>query len=305
MKNPKVTIILATYNRAHLINETLQSIQNQSYKNWECIIVDDGGTDNTHEIIEPILKVDTRFQYLKRPNDYKKGLSGSRNFGLDKAIGDYIIFFDDDDIVHPQNLELSIYAIEEKKVDFCNYQKQPFIVIKPVVNEQRIKYSGYISKKELTNIVTETLGLASCTVMWRKECFQKIRFNENLKYAEEWECYSRIIAESYIGITLDNILYYNRKHPNSNTGKFYSGRVEYINSKKEAVKLIAKNLAEKKLLNDRIVNYLGGLAIGFRDRKLLNELLNLSELNFKDKIFFNLKNIVFPLWEIYKKTSLT
>src|SRR5258705_6384267 len=103
---PKVTIIMATYNRSHFILETLSSIQNQTYSEWECLIIDDGGTDNTLEIITPVLDTDLRFKFVKRPDQYKKGLPGCRNYGLDLAKGDYIIFFDDDDIVHPQNLEL-------------------------------------------------------------------------------------------------------------------------------------------------------------------------------------------------------
>ena len=58
--NPKVTIIMATFNRAHFILETITSIQNQTYSNWECLIIDDGGTDNTLEVITPILEQDNR-----------------------------------------------------------------------------------------------------------------------------------------------------------------------------------------------------------------------------------------------------
>ena len=70
--NPEVTIIMATYNRAHFIVETLISIQNQTYSEFECLIIDDGGTDNTLEVITPILNKDLRFKSLKRPDNYKK-----------------------------------------------------------------------------------------------------------------------------------------------------------------------------------------------------------------------------------------
>ena len=93
----KVSIIMATYNRAQFIMETLNSIKNQTYKNWECLIIDDGGSDNTEDVIAPLLKKDTRFKFLKRTDKYLKGLPGCRNYGLDVAQGDYIIFFDDDD----------------------------------------------------------------------------------------------------------------------------------------------------------------------------------------------------------------
>jgi glycosyltransferase involved in cell wall biosynthesis len=90
MKTSEVTIIMATYNRGHFIKETLRSIQKQTFENWECIIVDDGGTDNTSEIVAPICEQDTRFQFVKRTSDYG-GLPGCRNYI--RLEGDYIIFF--------------------------------------------------------------------------------------------------------------------------------------------------------------------------------------------------------------------
>ena len=83
---------MATYNRAHFIAETLETITAQTFENWECLVIDDGGTDNTNEIINSILEQDNRFQFLKRPDRYKKGLAGCRNYGLDLAKGDCVIF---------------------------------------------------------------------------------------------------------------------------------------------------------------------------------------------------------------------
>jgi GalNAc5-diNAcBac-PP-undecaprenol beta-1,3-glucosyltransferase len=129
---------MATYNRAHFIVETLLSIQNQDFKEWECIIIDDGGTDDTKDIIKVILDNDIRFRFLTRDKRYKKGLPGCRNCGLDKAKGEYIIFFDDDDIVHPQNLSISLNCLETSKKDFCHYAKSPFINVTPVLNNEQV-----------------------------------------------------------------------------------------------------------------------------------------------------------------------
>jgi glycosyltransferase involved in cell wall biosynthesis len=117
---------MATYNRAHFIEETLCSIQNQSFSNWECLIIDDGSKDKTVEVLKPYLDKDDRFQYIKRSSKYKKGLPGCRNMGLDLAEGDYIIFFDDDDIVHPQLLELCIKEFKERNIDYCRYERRVF-----------------------------------------------------------------------------------------------------------------------------------------------------------------------------------
>ena len=77
---PLVSIIIPTYNRAHLIAETLDSIIAQTYTNWECIVVDDGSTDPTDELMETYCKKDSRFQYYHRPKNRPKGANACRNY---------------------------------------------------------------------------------------------------------------------------------------------------------------------------------------------------------------------------------
>ena len=124
---PTVSIIMATYNRSQYIMESIKTIQNQTFKNYECLIIDDGSTDDTHEILHPLLETDTRFKYYRRTSKYSKGLPGSRNYGLDLAKGDYIIFFDDDDIAHPQNLEICVHELSTKDISFCRYIRKTFV----------------------------------------------------------------------------------------------------------------------------------------------------------------------------------
>ena len=118
-----VTIIMPIYNRAHLIEETLGSIKAQSYTNWECIIVDDSSTDNTVEATEVLIKEDNRFQLFKRPENVKKGPSACRNYAFLKAKGSYIQFFDSDDIMHPNHLELKRNTIENNDFSICKLKK--------------------------------------------------------------------------------------------------------------------------------------------------------------------------------------
>lgn len=83
MTQPLVSIIIPTYNRAHLIGETLDSVMAQTYTNWECIVVDDGSTDNTAELLVVYCNKDNRFQYHHRPKDRPKGANAYRNYGID------------------------------------------------------------------------------------------------------------------------------------------------------------------------------------------------------------------------------
>jgi glycosyltransferase involved in cell wall biosynthesis len=108
MNNSLVSIIIPTYNRAHLIRETLNSIAAQTYTNWECIVVDDGSTDGTDILLVECIKKDNRFKYLS--NERTKGAQGARNTGLFDAKGAYIQFFDSDDIMYPHHLKMKIEA---------------------------------------------------------------------------------------------------------------------------------------------------------------------------------------------------
>lgn len=300
--SPKVTIIMATYNRAHFIVETLLSIQAQTFENWECLIIDDGGTDNTAEIISPILEQDKRFQFIKRSAKYKKGLPGCRNYGIDLAKGEYVIFFDDDDIVHPQNLALCVKELFQKDVSFCRYLRAVFVGdFDYKFDYSTIYTSFYIDINDIEKVLKNELPFNSCAVMWKKECFTENRFEELLMYAEEWELYSRILSKGYKGISIDKCLFYGRKHPNSNTGEFYTYNPIRRASKKEAIRLITDNLADKNLLTSSLIKYLAGFAISFRDHKLLNDIILKTDIKNSNKLFLRLKYRLFPIWKIYKR----
>ena len=99
-----VSIIIPTYNRAHLIGETLDSVLAQTYPNWECIVVDDGSIDDTENLVLAYVAEDVRIQYHKRPNYKIKGAPSCRNFGVEISKGSYIMWLDDDDLIGENKL---------------------------------------------------------------------------------------------------------------------------------------------------------------------------------------------------------
>ena len=107
-----VSIIIPTYNRAYLLSDTLNSVQEQTYTNWECIIVDDGSTDNTEALVLEYIKKDSRFKYFKRPDNRNKGAAASRNYGFELAEGKFVNFFDSDDIMLPTKLEEQVQQLQ-------------------------------------------------------------------------------------------------------------------------------------------------------------------------------------------------
>ncbi|MFT5251348.1 MAG: glycosyltransferase involved in cell wall biosynthesis [Flavobacteriales bacterium] len=112
--NPLVSIIIPTYNRAHLISDTLNSVLAQTYTNWECIVVDDGSTDTTADVLASFFKKDARFQYHQRPTNRLKGAGTCRNIGFEMSKGSYIQYLDSDDLISENKLQEQIAILNSK-----------------------------------------------------------------------------------------------------------------------------------------------------------------------------------------------
>lgn len=293
---PQVTIIMATYNRAQFIVETLKSVKAQTFVNWECLIIDDGGTDNTKEEIASILEQDIRFQYSKRPDNYIKGLPGCRNYGLDLAKGEYIIFFDDDDIAHPQNLECCVEELSKSNIWFCRYIREVFFEnFDYKFDYSKIYTSFYIDKKDIERMLNNELQFNSCAVMWKAACFENNRYAEQLMYAEDWELYSRIVSSGFNGLSINKSLFYGRKHPHSNTGEFYRNNSIRRASNAEAIVLVVRNLKEKQLLTYSLVRYFIVTALYFEEYNLFETILNVLDLPTFGKLKWRFFYGVLPL----------
>jgi GalNAc5-diNAcBac-PP-undecaprenol beta-1,3-glucosyltransferase len=301
--NPTVSIIMATYNRASYILESIQSIQNQTFKNFECLIIDDGGTDNTKEVISPILEQDNRFQYFVRTEKYQKGLPGTRNYGLDLANGDYIIFFDDDDIAHPQNLELCVKALSNDDVSFCRYIRNVFTGDFNYQFDYSETYSSfYIDRTDINKILKNELQFNSCAVMWTKACFANQRYTEHLKYAEEWEVYARVITSVNKGVSINKTLYYGRKHIGSSiTGDFGIKKAASLKSYTDAIELVLHNLKKQHLVSDEIIRYFIQIALDYKPYHLFNRIMNILELPFLQRLKWKLFYWHLPIRLIFYK----
>lgn len=303
-----ISIIMATYNRSHFICETLDSIQNQSYKNWECLIIDDGSIDNTQKVLQPYLLKDPRFKYCKRSKDHIKGLPGCRNQGLELAKGDFIVFFDDDDIVHPQNLELCVLELNKEDVSFCRYLRKVFVGDFEYHFDYSTNYNSfYIGINDIERMLNNQLPFNSCAVMWKKECFNENRFVETLMYAEEWELYSRLLSSGIRGISIDKCLFFGRKHPNSNTGEFYKNDPIRRASNLMAIKLVIENLSKKGLLSPNLVLYFIRIGFFLKEISVIDNVLDHSNADFFQKFKylwgFKIYPVLRPFFKFKSKLS--
>ena len=118
MSRPLISIIVPCYNQAEYLDECLQSVLDQTYQNWECIIVNDGSPDNTEEVAKLWLKKDFRFKYFFQDN---KGVSAARNNGIKNAKGEWILPLDGDDKIGNLYLELGAKKFsEDTDIVYCH-----------------------------------------------------------------------------------------------------------------------------------------------------------------------------------------
>lgn len=106
-----VTVVIASHNYAHFIAQTLDSVLAQTYPNWECIVVDDGSTDNTREVVRAYTEADQRIHYFWQEN---QRLAAARNTGIAKSSGEYFQFLDADDLIEARKLECQVQVLERR-----------------------------------------------------------------------------------------------------------------------------------------------------------------------------------------------
>src|SRR5437868_1801667 len=111
METPMFSVIIPTYNRAAFITRTVQSVLDQTYKSFEIIIVDDGSTDDTEAVLQPLIQSFSNIYYFKKKNEER---GAARNFGIMRAKGNYVTFLDSDDIFYPNHLQEADELIRKK-----------------------------------------------------------------------------------------------------------------------------------------------------------------------------------------------
>lgn len=213
----RVSIIIPTYNRYNLIGATLHSILNQTYTNWECIVVDDGSSDYTEELMEFYGKLDSRIQYRSRSKSHRKGANACRNYGFEISKGDFIQFFDSDDIMVPCFLEVKVMALEENDVEYViskslNF-KDPYI--QNIISRNEKYYQFGLYEINNYNYVAQNINWLTCDFMGTREICEAVRFNEYLDSAQEYNYFSKLTAKNINALILDEYLTLRRIHENT------------------------------------------------------------------------------------------
>jgi len=201
--NPVVSIIVPCYNYAEYLQDALESILAQTYKNWECIIINDGSPDNTDEVASNYCERDKRFKYFYKENG---GHSSARNFGIRYSSGKYILPLDADDKIGKELLEKAVEVIEkDNEIIIVTSQTQLFGDIQKVM-----KMGAYDFKKLLI------VNYLFATNLFRRIDFDKTNgYDETMLVFEDWNLWINLLKNGGKVVELPFVGYYYRQKENS------------------------------------------------------------------------------------------
>lgn len=189
MNYGRVAIITPSFNRGYIVHETAESIFNQTYSDWEWVIVDDGSTDDSWEILRSFAEKDSRVKIYKRDRE-PKGACTCRNIAVEKCTGDYVMFLDTDDVLAPYCLEQRVRAMSEEPE--CDFVIFPMMLFKKEPGDLKLLWN--IDKEE-NELSRQLKGDAICQgtgPLWKKTSFQQVgMWNEELKLWQDVELHIR------------------------------------------------------------------------------------------------------------------
>ncbi len=206
-----ISVIIPTYNRATTLLAAAQSVLGQSYKDLELIIVDDGSTDDTENVVKSLRDERVRYIYLKN----NQGACAARNRGIKEAQGEYIAFQDSDDFWHSNKLETELEFLYRENADvvFCAIHRYevgshvPRII--PMERADAINHSD-----SLLNLLLKKNVVSMVTVLCKRACAEQISFDESIPRRQDWDWAIRI-AQRYKMYYLDQVLVDSYVQPDS------------------------------------------------------------------------------------------
>lgn len=198
----KISIIIPIYNSLECVERCVHSVQAQTYEDVEIILVDDGSTDGTAEIVDRLAAEDGRTVAFHKANG---GSSSARNFGIEKSTGDYLGFVDSDDFIEPDMFRRMLAAIEENNVKIvqagrdeidASGEKRDYVV------SPKSKYCEVSAKDFLKELLLHVGDCSFCTKLVKRELFDELRFPEGELNEDFWLLVQMLANEkvSKIGI---------------------------------------------------------------------------------------------------------
>lgn len=237
--NQRVSIIVPCYQQAEFLPDALNSILAQTYSDWECIIVNDGSTDNTKEVAASFCDKDSRFRYVEQQN---KGLATARNNGIKASCGQFILPLDADDTIGPMYLEKAInHFAKQPETTIVYCQAKLFGEVNQIWELPKYDYDSFI-----------WLNSIFCSAIYKREDYDKtIGYNPNMKYGfEDWDLWLSILNKDSIVYQIEEPLFFYRTKKSSMTNSTHEKmRILYAtiyNNHKEVYEPYLSHIIEYK-----------------------------------------------------------
>lgn len=304
-----ISIVIPIYNAEKYLEECLNSIKNQTYKNFEVIMVNDGSKDESETICKRFLEYDARFRYFTKENG---GVSSARNLGLDNVKGDFITFIDSDDWIAENHLELLINSIKKTNSDIVvscykefDNNIDTYYTIVYTKQEKNLLNFEKMNRDDFLTIFPKLMSLNVCfnnavAKLFRKELVNNLRFDTSIKYGEDLDFYFSLYLNVESISYVDELTYVYRIHGDSTTSNFNQ---EYAKQELSIFKKMFKKIQEiglptihyfnkfQKLLKAR-VNYI-------KNKVLLNEHLDFLK-NIEGTVTYpnTLISVVIPIYNV-------
>lgn len=214
---PLISVIIPMYNVKDYIGETLNSVLKQSYRNIEIIVIDDGSTDESSEVVKKLQYKHKNIYYIYERN---RGVSAARNVGIKSAKGDYIAFLDSDDLWEKTKLDKQIKQIIEGKTDASYCGTIDYFEDRNIYLKEKIRfYNGQV----LIPFLKDNFWGQTGTWMVRKSLIldNEILFNESCNWGEDFEFFFKVMALGNI-ISVEEFLFIYRRRKNSLSAFSYS-----------------------------------------------------------------------------------
>ncbi len=214
--NPLISVIIPTFNRAHVLLRAVDSVLKQSYKNFELIVIDDGSTDHTDELLSSYVR-EGKIQYLKQEN---KGVSSARNFGVKSSKGDWLAFLDSDDEWLKGKLQKQVDLLGERPDLRLVHGEELWIRHGKRVNQKKIhqKFGGFIYEKCLPLCLISP----SAVIIERKLYEEMGGFDEEFIVCEDYDLWLKITSLYEVGFISDPIIYKYGGHEDQLSHKYFA-----------------------------------------------------------------------------------
>ena len=254
--NKLVSIIVPAYNVEKYISECLDSLVNQTYKNIEIILINDGSKDNTGKICAEYSKRDKRIKYLDKENS---GVSDTRNVGLDMCKGYYVLFVDSDDWIELNAVELLMNHAEDADIVKFNCSvedKNHKWKVKKFEKENHILTSEEIEDMAL-NVICPNKFLEKhgyygefgyiCGKLYNRKVIGNLRFKTQMRFCEDGEFFLRVLKPNIKIKVVDEVLYYYRNNESSCMRKYRKNMLEESRVACDAMETTLNSLNQKQL----------------------------------------------------------